>query len=285
MLSRVALTKSPLTPPPLRPADLRPLFYSRRLPALPGSVRVLVSIASDTANYSHRGAFCRAYRTLAGLVGQNHAEEGFAGSAQGGSATGRLYIHDTPVPTSHRLVPHPKSVNKEPGSQPRIVPGSGLATTTKRPYTTSSRRDTPVAGTNSRVLVGSSLHFANRDRKILALDKRDIDGRRCDRGYSSSATPEKKRNMYTASFAFFEAIWEAGITHCFVNLGSDHPSIIEAMVKGQREKKDKFPRIITCPNEVGDPWRFFGDTPYHFHAYPFPPLIIILCAKPRARAS
>lgn len=56
--------------------------------------------------------------------------------------------------------------------------------------------------------------------------------------------------MYTASFAFFEAIWEAGITHCFVNLGSDHPSIIEAMVKGQREAKGKFPRVITCPNEV-----------------------------------
>ncbi|OTB13761.1 hypothetical protein K445DRAFT_76219 [Daldinia sp. EC12] len=56
--------------------------------------------------------------------------------------------------------------------------------------------------------------------------------------------------MYTASFAFFEAIWEAGVTHCFVNLGSDHPSIIEAMVKGQREAKGKFPRIITCPNEM-----------------------------------
>ena len=57
-------------------------------------------------------------------------------------------------------------------------------------------------------------------------------------------------NMYTTSFAFFEALWEAGVTHCFVNLGSDHPSIIEAMVKGTREKKDQFPRIITCPNEV-----------------------------------
>src|ERR1700730_7413748 len=56
--------------------------------------------------------------------------------------------------------------------------------------------------------------------------------------------------MYTASFAFFEALWEAGITHCFVNLGSDHPSIIEAMVKGQNEKKGQFPKIITCPNEV-----------------------------------
>ncbi|KAL5400144.1 hypothetical protein PMIN06_000134 [Paraphaeosphaeria minitans] len=60
---------------------------------------------------------------------------------------------------------------------------------------------------------------------------------------------------YTASFAFFEAIWEAGITHCFVNLGSDHPSIIEAIVKGQNEKKGQFPRIITCPNEVSRPSR------------------------------
>ncbi|KAM3423996.1 hypothetical protein BST61_g1388 [Cercospora zeina] len=56
--------------------------------------------------------------------------------------------------------------------------------------------------------------------------------------------------MYTASFAFFEALWEAGVTHVFVNLGSDHPSIIEAMVKGQNEKKSQFPRVITCPNEM-----------------------------------
>lgn len=56
--------------------------------------------------------------------------------------------------------------------------------------------------------------------------------------------------MYTTSFAFFESLGEAGISHVFVNLGSDHPSIIEAMVKGQREKSANFPRIITCPNEV-----------------------------------
>ena len=35
-----------------------------------------------------------------------------------------------------------------------------------------------------------------------------------------------------------------------VNLGSDHPSIIEAMVRGQNEKKEQFPKIITCPNEM-----------------------------------
>lgn len=58
------------------------------------------------------------------------------------------------------------------------------------------------------------------------------------------------QNMYTASSAFFEALWEAGVTHCFVNLGSDHPSIIEAMVKGARERKGNFPKMITCPNEM-----------------------------------
>ncbi|CAN9368241.1 unnamed protein product [Alternaria sp. RS040] len=56
--------------------------------------------------------------------------------------------------------------------------------------------------------------------------------------------------VYTASFAFFEALWEYGVSHVFVNLGSDHPSIIEAIVKGQNEKKGQFPRIITCPNEM-----------------------------------
>ncbi|OAL23319.1 hypothetical protein AYO22_06369 [Fonsecaea multimorphosa] len=58
------------------------------------------------------------------------------------------------------------------------------------------------------------------------------------------------KSDYTTSYAFFEAIWEAGITHVFVNLGSDHPSIIEAITKGQKEKKADFPRIITCPNEM-----------------------------------
>lgn len=46
----------------------------------------------------------------------------------------------------------------------------------------------------------------------------------------------------------------------FVNLGSDHPSIIEAIVKGQNEKKGQFPKIITCPNEVSGTWtRMYGE--------------------------
>lgn len=56
--------------------------------------------------------------------------------------------------------------------------------------------------------------------------------------------------MYTTSFAFFEAIAAAGVSHCFVNLGSDHPGLIEAMVVQKSSTKFKFPRIITCPSEV-----------------------------------
>jgi hypothetical protein len=56
--------------------------------------------------------------------------------------------------------------------------------------------------------------------------------------------------MYTASFAFLEALWDAGVTHCFVNLGSDHPSIIEATTKGLKERNGQFMRFITCPTEV-----------------------------------
>ncbi|KAI1182594.1 thiamine pyrophosphate enzyme [Nemania serpens] len=43
---------------------------------------------------------------------------------------------------------------------------------------------------------------------------------------------------------------KAGITACFVNVGSDHPSIIEAIAKGKRERPGQWPRIITCPSEI-----------------------------------
>ncbi|CAI6335416.1 unnamed protein product [Periconia digitata] len=63
----------------------------------------------------------------------------------------------------------------------------------------------------------------------------------------TSNSPDKR---YTTSFALFEALWEAGITTCFVNVGSDHPSIIEAIIKGKRERPNAWPRMITCPSEV-----------------------------------
>lgn len=102
--------------------------------------------------------------------------------------------------------------------------------------------------TRGNRLVSSSSYLTTKDRQRSTASTalhHTLPRELTSRPYSTASS-----EMYTASFAFFEAIWEAGITHCFVNLGSDHPSIIEAMVKGQREAKGKFPRIITCPNEV-----------------------------------
>lgn len=43
---------------------------------------------------------------------------------------------------------------------------------------------------------------------------------------------------------------QAGVNNVFVNVGSDHPSMLEAFVKGNREQPKAFPRMITCPTEV-----------------------------------
>lgn len=55
--------------------------------------------------------------------------------------------------------------------------------------------------------------------------------------------------MYTASTAFLEALMEAGVTHLFVNFGSDHPGMIEAIAEARANGRP-VPRVITCPNEM-----------------------------------
>ncbi|KAF5537675.1 acetolactate synthase [Fusarium phyllophilum] len=54
---------------------------------------------------------------------------------------------------------------------------------------------------------------------------------------------------YSASFAFFEALYEAGVRYVFANLGSDHPAIMEALAKARELDDVKFPTVITCPHE------------------------------------
>ncbi|PSN64776.1 thiamine pyrophosphate enzyme [Corynespora cassiicola Philippines] len=68
--------------------------------------------------------------------------------------------------------------------------------------------------------------------------------------FANMSPLQSSTEKYTTAFAFFEALWEAGITACFVNVGSDHPSIIEAIVKGKKERPNEWPRMITCPSEV-----------------------------------
>ncbi len=55
--------------------------------------------------------------------------------------------------------------------------------------------------------------------------------------------------MYTASAAFLEALSEAGVSHIFANLGSDHPPIIESIAEGEVNGR-RLPKLITCPNEM-----------------------------------
>lgn len=55
--------------------------------------------------------------------------------------------------------------------------------------------------------------------------------------------------MYTVSMAMLDALVEAGVTHLFVNLGSDHPALVEAIAEA-RATGHTIPRVITCPNEM-----------------------------------
>ncbi|KAG6917164.1 hypothetical protein DXG01_003600 [Tephrocybe rancida] len=57
--------------------------------------------------------------------------------------------------------------------------------------------------------------------------------------------------MYTTSSVFLKSLADAGITHAFVNWGSDHPALLEDLerqrIQGDGNTK---PEIVTCPNEM-----------------------------------
>ena len=56
---------------------------------------------------------------------------------------------------------------------------------------------------------------------------------------------------YTTSTAFLEALAEAGVTHIYANLGSDHPGLIEALAQARAEgRESELPRVIVCPHEI-----------------------------------
>ena len=55
--------------------------------------------------------------------------------------------------------------------------------------------------------------------------------------------------MISASSAFLDALQDAGVTHLFVNLGSDHPAFVEAYAKARATGRP-VPDLVTCPNEM-----------------------------------
>ena len=55
--------------------------------------------------------------------------------------------------------------------------------------------------------------------------------------------------MYTTASVFFKTLAEAGITHAFVNWGSDHSAFLEELQR-QRDANGKTSvEIVTCPSE------------------------------------
>lgn len=55
--------------------------------------------------------------------------------------------------------------------------------------------------------------------------------------------------MPIAATALLEALHEAGVSHIFANLGTDHPPIIESLAEAQATGKP-VPQLITCPHEM-----------------------------------
>ncbi|KAI1789976.1 thiamine diphosphate-binding protein [Ganoderma leucocontextum] len=56
--------------------------------------------------------------------------------------------------------------------------------------------------------------------------------------------------MYTTASVFFKTLADAGITHAFVNWGSDHPAFLEDLRRQQVENDGKtLLEIVTCPSE------------------------------------
>ncbi|KAM0752678.1 thiamine diphosphate-binding protein [Meredithblackwellia eburnea MCA 4105] len=55
--------------------------------------------------------------------------------------------------------------------------------------------------------------------------------------------------VFTTSHVFLKVLAEAGITHAFVNLGSDHPALLEAFAQ-RIQDGEKGLEIVTCPNEM-----------------------------------
>lgn len=53
----------------------------------------------------------------------------------------------------------------------------------------------------------------------------------------------------SGSTLFLDALAEAGVTHLFANLGSDHPGLVEAIAKADATGRE-VPRLITCPTEM-----------------------------------
>jgi thiamine pyrophosphate-dependent acetolactate synthase large subunit-like protein len=56
--------------------------------------------------------------------------------------------------------------------------------------------------------------------------------------------------QYTTSSIFLLTLARAGITHAFVNWGSDHPALLEDVARQVASPEGTALKIVTCPNEM-----------------------------------
>lgn len=55
--------------------------------------------------------------------------------------------------------------------------------------------------------------------------------------------------VFTTSNVLLQTLVDAGIKRAFVNLGSDHPALLEAFASRKKHGLESL-EIVTCPNEV-----------------------------------
>lgn len=65
----------------------------------------------------------------------------------------------------------------------------------------------------------------------------------------SARIPLRSTMSTTASSIFLKTLCDTGITHAFVNWGSDHPALL-ADLDRQRLSGTTQPEIVICPNEM-----------------------------------
>jgi thiamine pyrophosphate-dependent acetolactate synthase large subunit-like protein len=56
--------------------------------------------------------------------------------------------------------------------------------------------------------------------------------------------------VFTTSSLFLHTLAEVGITHVFVNWGSDHPGMLEELERQRATNGSRALIIVTCPNEM-----------------------------------
>jgi acetolactate synthase-1/2/3 large subunit len=56
-------------------------------------------------------------------------------------------------------------------------------------------------------------------------------------------------DRYTVADVLMQALVDGGVTHCFVNTGTDYPALIEGWAKA-RARGRRLPEIVVCPHEV-----------------------------------